>query len=556
VRAKAVIEADIMQISESSISGLKRELKVIILQGELGERFATRLGEFKDQVQIRGFRKGKVPVAHLKKLYGRSVMAEVMQQAVEETSRKAIEERKERAAHQPNINLTEDKEELERVLAGQSDLAFTLSYEALPDIVVTDLAALKLERPLAEVTEEAIDKGVASLAERATRYEAEPERAAGMGDRLTIDFLGRIGGEEFAGGKGEDVQMIVGESRFIPGFVEGLMDAKAGEERIINATFPEDYPQAQLAGKDAVFTVKVKEVAKAIKPQLDDEFAKTLGAESLAKLRELVGARIAAEYMMHTRMKLKRQILDALDTAHDFALPETLVNTEFDAIWKQLQQGLERANRTLADEGKEEATLRAQYHKIAERRVRLGLLIGEIGDKAKVEVAQDELRRALIEQARRYPGQEKLVYEYYEKNPTALLELRAPIFEDKVIEHILSHAKPIDRQVTVEELLKPDDDEEAFLPVGHTADHDPIHDHAHAHGHAHDHDDHDHDHDHDHGHGHDHHDHDHHDHDHHDHDHHGHDHDGQPPEHGQGGGQEHDEGPDHPPRAGQEPGKS
>src|SRR5215831_691396 len=533
-----------MQISESSISGLKRELKVVIGQGELGERFASRLDAFKDQVQIRGFRKGKVPVAHLKKLYGRSVMAEVLQQAVEETSRKAIAERKERAAHQPNINLTEDKEELERVLAGQSDLAFTLSYEALPDIAVTDLAALKLERPVAEVTEEAIDKGVASLAERATRYEAEPERAAGMGDRLTIDFLGRIGGEEFAGGKGEDVQMIVGESRFIPGFVEGLMDAKAGEERIINATFPEDYPQAQLAGKGAVFTVKVKEVAKAIKPQLDDEFAKTLGAESIAKLRELVGARIAAEYMMHTRMKLKRQILDALDTTHDFALPETLVNTEFDAIWKQLQQGLGRANKTLADENKEEATLRAQYRKIAERRVRLGLLIGEIGDKAKVEVAQDELRRALIEQARRYPGQEKHVYEYYEKNPTALLELRAPIFEDKVIEHILSHAKPIDRQVTVEELLKPDDDEEAFLPVGYPADHDPSHDHAHADAHGHDHHDHAH------------HGHDHHTHDHHTHDHHTHDHHGEPPAQGQEVRQEHDEGPDNAPRVGQEPGKS
>jgi trigger factor len=478
-----------MQISASSISGLKRELKVIIGQGELGERFATRLDEFKDQVQIRGFRKGKVPVAHLKKLYGRSVMAEVLQQAVEETSRKAIEERKERAAHQPNINLSEDKEELERVLAGQSDLAFTLSYEALPDIVVTDLAALKLERPMAEVTDEAINKGVASLAERATRYEAEPERVAGTGDRLTIDFLGRIGGEEFAGGKGEDVQLIVGESRFIPGFLEGLMGAKAGEERNINATFPQDYPQAQLAGKDAVFTVKVKEVAKAIKPELDDEFAKTLGAESLAKLRELVGARIAAEYMMHTRMKLKRQILDALDTAHDFALPETLVQTEFDAIWKQLQQGLDRAGKSLADEGKDEAAMRAQYRKIAERRVRLGLLIGEIGDKAKVEVGQDELRRALIAQARRYPGQDKFVYEYYEKNPTALLELRAPIFEDKVIEHILSHAKPIDRKVTVEELLKPDDDEEALLPIGpdDSHDHDHSHEHDHSHGHAHDH---------------------------------------------------------------------
>src|SRR6516225_927965 len=302
-----------MQISESSISGLKRELKVVIGQGELGERFATRLDEFKDQVQIRGFRKGKVPVAHLKKLYGRSVMAEVLQQAVEETSRKAIEERKERAAHQPNINLTEDKEELERVLAGQSDLAFTLSYEALPQIAVTDLAALKLERPVAEVTEEAIDKGVASLVERAIRYEVEPDRAAGTGDRLTIDFLGRSNGEEFDGGKGEDVQLIVGESRFIPGFLEGLMGGKAGEERIVNAKFPDDYPEAKLSGRDAVFTVKIKEVAKPIRPELNDEFAKTLGAESLAKLRELIAARIASEYMMYTRMKLKRQILDALD---------------------------------------------------------------------------------------------------------------------------------------------------------------------------------------------------------------------------------------------------
>jgi trigger factor len=529
-----------MQISESSISGLKRELKVVIGQGELGERFATRLDEFKDRVQIRGFRKGKVPVAHLKKLYGRSVMAEVLQQAVEETSRKAIAERKERAAHQPNINLTEDKDELERVLAGQGDLAFTVSYEALPDIVITDLAALKLERPIAEVTEEAIDKGVANLAERATRYEAEPDRVAGTGDRLTIDFLGRIAGEEFAGGKGEDVQLIVGESRFIPGFLEGLTNAKAGEERTINATFPEDYPQAQLAGKDAVFSVKIKEVAKAIKPELGDEFAKTLGAESLAKLRELVGARIGAEYMMHTRMKLKRQILDALDTAHDFTLPETLVRTEFDAIWNQLQQGLERAKRNLADEGKDEAAMRAQYHKIAERRVRLGLLIGEIGDKAKIEVAQDELRRGLIEHARRYPGQEKHVYEYYEKNPAALLELRAPIFEDKVIDHILSHAKPIDRRVTVEELLKPDDDdEEALLPT---------HDHGHDHGHDHDHDQ-DHDHAHDHGVP-------------------GHDPHGRPPElspehgpeHGPENGPElgqaHDQGLDQAPRAGQEPGKT
>jgi trigger factor len=500
----AAVEAEIMQISESSVTGLKRELKVVIGQGELTERFTTRFDEFKDQVQLKGFRKGKVPVAHLKKLYGRSVMAEVLQQAVEETSRKAIQERKERAAHQPNINLSEDKEELERVLSGQSDLAFTMSYEALPEITLTDLAALKFERPVTDVTEEAIDKGVASLAERSTRYEVEADRAAGDGDRLTIDFSGCVDGEEFEGGKGEDVQLVVGESRFIPGFVEGLAGAKAGEERAVNVKFPDDYPEQKLAGKDAVFTVKVKEVAKAIKPELNDEFAKTLGAESLAKLRELVAGKIASEYMSVTHMKLKRQILDALDKAHDFALPETLVASEFEGIWRQVTQGLEQAGKTFADEGKNEEEMKAEYRRIAERRVRLGLVIGEIGDKAKVQVGQDELRRALIEQARRYPGQEKLVYEYYEKNPSALVELRAPIFEDKVIEHILEQAKPTDKKVSVEELMKPDEDTDAHLHHGH--DH---HDHGHDHTHDHDHDhSHDHAHDHTHYRGH------HHDHDH------------------------------------------
>jgi trigger factor len=492
-----------MQISESSVTGLKRELKVVIGQGELTERFTTRLDEFRDQVQLKGFRKGKVPVAHIKKLYGRSVMAEVLQQAVEETSRKAIEERKERAAHQPNISLTEDKDELERVLSGQGDLAFTMSYEALPEIKLTDLAALTLERPVAEVTEEAIDKGVASLAERLTRYEAEADRAAGDGDRLTIDYSGRVDGEEFEGGKGEDVQLVVGESRFIPGFVEGLAGVKAGEERAVNLKFPDDYPEPKLAAKDAVFAIKVKEVAKAIKPELNDEFAKSLGAESLAKLRELVASKIAGEYMSVTRMKLKRQILDALDKAHDFALPETLVAGEFDGIWKQVTDGLQQAGKTFADEGKNEEEARAEYRKIAERRVRLGLVIGEIGDKAKVQVGQDELRRALIEQARRYPGQEKMVYEYYEKNPAALVELRAPIFEDKVVELILEQAKPVDKKVSVEELLKPDEDDHAHHghDHGHDYGHDHTHDHAHDHDHAHGHD---HGHTHDHGHHHDH----------------------------------------------------
>jgi trigger factor len=493
-----------MQVTETSSSGLKRELKVIIEQGELGERFASRLDEVKDQVQLKGFRKGKVPLAHIKKLYGRSLMAEVLEKTVEETSRKALSDRNERPAHQPAINLTEDKEEIERVLEGKSDLAFTMAFEVLPQIAITDLTALKLEREVADVADEAIDKALGELSERATRYEVEADRAAGDGDRMTIDFVGSIDGVEFEGGKGEDVQLVVGQSQFIPGFVEGITGAKAGEDRDVNVKFPEDYGEKTLAGKDALFKIKVKEVAKPIKPEINDEFAKTLGAESLPKLREMVGARIASEYANVGRTKLKRQVLDALDKAHEFSLPESLVEGEFQGIWGQLEQNLKAEGKTLADEGKSEEELRADYRKIAERRVRLGLVIGEIGEKNSIQVNQDELRQALIAQARRYPGQERFVYEYYEKNPAALVELRAPLFEDKVVDFIADQAKPAAKKVSVEELLKAEVEDE---PHGH---------HHHHHGHDHDHHDHDHDHghvhgpgcghdhDHDHDHGHDH----------------------------------------------------
>jgi len=493
-----------MQVTETSSSGLKRELKVVVAQNEINERFSVRLDEVKDRVQLKGFRKGKVPKAHLSKLYGRSVMAEVVQQAVEETSRKAISDRNERPAHQPNINFSEDKEEIERVLSGKSDLAYTLSFEILPQITITDLTALKLEREVADVTDEAIDQAVADLVERSIKHEPEAERAAGKGDRLTIDFVGRIDGQEFEGGKGEDVALVIGEGQFIPGFVEGLDGAKAGEERLVKTRFPDDYPAKEVAGKDAEFSVKVKEVAKPIRPELNDEFAKTLGAQSLANLRELVRTRIGGEYAAVARMKLKRQTLDALDRAHDMTLPETLVSSEFESIWRRFARSLESEGKTIADAGKPEEELRAEYRKIAERRVRLGLVIGEIGDKQKIQVSQDELKRALIEQARRYPGQERFVYEHYEKNPAALVELRAPIFEDKVVAYILEQAKPTEKQVTVEELLKPvpgDSEEMALAQHGHDHD-DHGHGHAHDHGHDHHHHHHDHDHPHDHGHGH------------------------------------------------------
>jgi trigger factor len=476
-----------MQITQTSAEGLKREHKVVIGRDELSARLDARLDEVKERIQLKGFRKGKVPFAHIKKLYGRSVMAEVLQQAVADMTQQVLAERKERAAHQPRIAFSEDKAEIDSVLAGQSDLAYTMSYETLPEITLADLSLLRLEREVADVAPEAVDRAVADLLERATRYEPAPERSAAAGDRLTIDFAGRVDGEEFEGGKGEDVQLILGEGAFIPGFSEGLLGCRSGEERLVNAKFPVSYPQAQLAGKDAVFTVKVKEVAQPIRQELNDEFAKTLGAESLANLRAMVGQRIASEYAGISGMKLKRRVLDALDKAYDFALPESLVASEYEALWAQLTRELKETGKTLADAGKGEEEVRAEYRRLAERRVRLGLLLGEIGDKASLQVSQEELRHAMVEQARRYPGREKMVYEYYQNNPAALIELRAPIFEDKVLEHIVRQANPIDRKVSAPELLRPIDDGDALLgrsapaPDPLAREH-PSHDHAHAHG--------------------------------------------------------------------------
>lgn len=492
-----------MQVTETLVEGLKRELKVVIPQGELGKRFSSRLDEVKDQVQIKGFRKGKVPVAHLKKLYGRSLMAEVLEQTLSETSQKAVSDRKERPATRPDIQLSENKDEIERILTGQDDLAFTMKYEALPEIAITDLATLKLEQEVADVAPETVEKSLGELLDNSTRYEAE-EKAGADGDRLTIDFVGSIDGVEFEGGKGDGVELVLGKSRFIPGFAEGLVGAKAGEQRNVSAKFPEDYPEKSLGGKDAVFAVTVKEVAKPVRPEANDEFAKTLGVESMEKLNELIKGRIAGEYAGVARSKIKRHILDALDKAHDFALPQSLVDGEFEGLWRQVVQGLEQSGKSFADEGRTEDDVKAEYRKLAERRVRLGLLVGEIGQKNQIDVSQDELRQALMEQARRYPGQEKFVYEYYQKNPQAIMELRAPLFEDKVIDHILSQAKPAEKKVSVEELMKPvEGDEPPFMPGAPALAADHHHDHGHDHHHHdHDHHHHDHDHDHDHGHGH------------------------------------------------------
>ena len=450
-----------MQITETSSDGLKRQLRVVIGADEIGARFKARMEEIKGTVQLKGFRKGKVPETHLKKMFGRSMMAETLQQMVDESTRQALTDRKERPAVQPKIDLPKEDGAIESVLEGKSDLAYEMSFEVLPSIDTTDFAKLELKRLTADVDDAAIGSALDTIAQRNTRYEPEDGRVAADADRVTIDFSGFIDGEKSDQASGEDMAVVIGQTQLIPGFEDGLKGLKAGDEKSLELTFPADYPVEAMKSKPARFEVKVKEVAKPIKPTVDDEFAKSLGADDLAKLREMVTAQIKREYDQVSRNKLKRALLDALDKAHEFALPPSLVEAEFTTVWEQVTRQLEQAKRTFADEGKTEEQAREEYQKIAQRRVRLGLLIGDIGDKNKIEVTQDELRSALVQRARQFTGQEQQVFEFYQKNPQALAEVRAPIFEDKVVDFILDLAKPTEHKVSRDELLKPEPDEAA-----------------------------------------------------------------------------------------------
>jgi trigger factor len=440
-----------MNVTETNAEGLRRELKVVVGADELEQRLSSRLDELKDKARIKGFRPGHVPKDHLRKVYGRSVMAEVVQQAVAETSREALSSREERPAFQPKVGLPEDEAEINKIFDGTSDLAYTLSFEVLPNVEVMDLGTLALERPVAAVTDEDIDKSIERILATNQNYKPK-DGAAKKGDRVTIDFVGKIDGEAFEGGTAEDAPIQLGEGGFIPGFEGGLLDAKAGEERIIDATFPAEYPEAKLAGKTAQFEVKVKEVAAPETPTLDDEFAKSLGVETVTQLRETVKSRMEQDRAMASRLKVKRALLDALNEAHTFELPPTLVDNEFQAIWGQTTKDLEQANKSFEDEGTTEEKAREEYRDIAARRVRLGLLLSEIGSRNEITVSDDEVNKALIERIRQFPGQERQVYDFYRNNPEMLAELRAPIYEDKVVDYILELAKVTDKPVSVEEL--------------------------------------------------------------------------------------------------------
>jgi len=449
-----------MQVTETVSDGLKRELKVTVARPEIEEKVDARLQEMKQRANIKGFRPGKVPVEHLRRLYGRSITTEVLQQTISETSQQALAEREERPAQQPQINLPEDSEGVENVISGDADLEYTMSFEVIPDMELADLSKLKLEKEVAEVDEEDIEKSVRQLLESSATYEPK-DGPAEDGDQVKVDFVGKIDGEPFEGGAAEDIAVVIGKNQFIPGFEEGLVGAKAGEERVVEVTFPQEYGAEHLAGKEAQFDVTVKEVGAPQLPEADDEFAKTMGFESMDKLREAIRDKLSKELEQASRTKVKRQLLDALEEAHDFELPASLVEQEFNELWQQTTQQMERSGKTFEDMETTEEAERERNQKLAERRVRLGLVLAEIGQRNNIEVSDEEMKRAMMDHARQYPGQEKQVIEFFQQNPNSLMELRGPIFEDKVVDYALAMAEVTEKTVSKDDLFNMPDEEAA-----------------------------------------------------------------------------------------------
>lgn len=446
-----------MQVVETAREGLKRELKVTVPKSDMSQRLTKRLDEIKGQVRLNGFRQGKVPLSHLRKVYGKQAMAEIVNDLINKQTGEILTERGERAAQQPEISMTEDEKEATAILNGELDFEFTIAYEVLPEIDSPDIEALKIDRPIVEVSDAEVEEQVEAVAESARPYEEKKGKAADK-DRLTIDYVGKVDGEPFDGGSDTDSTLVLGSNRFIPGFEEQLVGAKAGEAKVVKVTFPEEYPAAHLAGKEAEFDVTVKQVEKPGKLEVNDEVAKQIGIESADKLREAVRSQLESRYGTFTRARVKRQVLDKLDEMTKMELPQKMVDQEFDNIWGQVTSELQRSGKTFEDEDTTEEKAREEYRKLAERRVRLGLLLAHIGEKAQIQVTEDELQKAIYDQVRQYPGQEQQVFEYFRQHPDAVAGLRAPLYEDKVIDHIIAKAKVTDKTVTKEELTAEDEE--------------------------------------------------------------------------------------------------
>ena len=453
---------DAMQVTETLSEGLKHEFKISVPAADLDAKAGARLVDLKDKVRLNGFRPGKVPVSHLKKVYGRSVMAETIDETIRDTNTQIFTERGFRLATEPKVTMPTEKAEVEQILSGQSDLTYTVAIEIVPPIQLADFKSFAVEKPVAEVTDPEVDEAIQRIADQNRSYAVKGDGAkAEQGDRVTVNFKGTIDGTPFEGGTGENIQVVIGSKTFIPGFEDQLVGIAAGETRTVKASFPKNYLTATLAGKDAEFETNAVTIEAPQATTIDDEFAKSLGLESLDKLKDAARARLAAEFSGATRQRVKRALLDRLDESHKFEAPQSLVDEEFRLMWGSIKAEMDSSGKTFADENTTEEDAQKEYRAIADRRVRLGLVLSEIGERNKISVTDDEVSRAVIERARSMPGREKEVWEYYRSNAQALAQLRAPIYEDKVIDFILELASVTEKKVSKEELFKEDDDKSA-----------------------------------------------------------------------------------------------
>ncbi|WP_208434549.1 trigger factor [Bartonella taylorii] len=438
-----------MQVTETLNEGLKREIKIVVPARDLEKKLNERLDDTKGKIKLNGFRPGKVPAGYLRKMYGKSFMAEILNEIISDVPHSILADRNERSAMQPKIDINED----EQILDGKTDFVFSLKYEVLPKFEIKDFEHIEITREIATIPEQEIDDQVKRVLSSTRNYSLKDDLSE-EGDRITIDYLGKLEGEPFEGGTENGAQLILGSKQFIPGFEEQLVGVKAGDTKTISVKFPDNYNAVHLAGRDAEFDITVKAIFKPDELKIDDEAAQKVGLESLDRLREVVRGQIENQYGSMTRQKIKRQILDALDADYDFEIPEGLLEIEFNNIWAQVNDDLKKAGRSFEDEGVTEEQAREEYHVLAQRRVRLGLVLSEIGMKVGVKVSEDELKAAVFDQVRQYPGQEKEIMDFFRKTPEAVANLRAPIFEEKVIDHLLARIKITDKEVTVEELMK------------------------------------------------------------------------------------------------------
>ncbi|WP_315738281.1 trigger factor [Bradyrhizobium sp. SZCCHNR1093] len=451
-----------MQVTETLSEGLKHEFQISVPAADLDAKADAKLVDLKDKVRINGFRPGKVPVAHLKKIYGKSVMAETIDQTIRDTNTQIFTERGFRLATEPKVTMPTEEAEVEKILAGQSDLTYTVAVEVVPTIALADFKTFSVEKPVADITDADVDEAIKRLADANRSYAAKAEGAkAESGDRVKINFKGTIDGVAFEGGTGEGIDVVIGSNTFIPGFEDQLIGIGVGETRTLKVTFPTNYLNNELAGKAAEFETTATAVEAPEDKVVDDEFAKTLGLESLDKLKQLMRDRLAGEFSQATRQRVKRALLDRLDETHKFDAPPSLIDEEFNLMWNSVKAEMDSSGKTFADENTTEDKAKEEYRTIADRRVRLGLVLSEIGEKNKITVTDDEVGRAVMERARSMPGREKEVWDFYRNNPQALAQLRAPIYEDKVVDFILELANVTEKKVSKDELFKDDDSDKA-----------------------------------------------------------------------------------------------